>query len=68
MTRTLEQSLVRAENLRDWGHTNSEALEKSADFQDIIVLADEVERLRGMTRVASDLIGGTTFTYGVGSE
>jgi hypothetical protein len=44
--RTLEQSLARAESLRDFRKANSDAFQKSADFVHIVNLADEVLRLR----------------------
>lgn len=45
--RTLADALSRAENLRDFQKTNRASFEKSADWQDIVSLADEVQRLKG---------------------
>jgi hypothetical protein len=45
MTRTLEESLARAQNLRDFRFTSPKAFSRSYDFQDIVNLADEIQRL-----------------------
>lgn len=46
MTRTLEESLARAQNLRDFRFTSPKAFERNNDFEDIVNLADEVIELR----------------------
>ncbi len=46
MTRTLEQSLARAQNLRDFRFTSPKAFERSDDFRDIVNLFEEIERLK----------------------
>ncbi len=46
MTRTIEQSLARAQNLRDFRFTSPKAFERSDDFRDIVNLFEEIERLR----------------------
>ena len=44
--RTLEQALARAESLRNFRDVNRERFERNDDLRDIVLLADEVERLR----------------------
>jgi DNA topoisomerase IB len=44
--RTLEESLKRAQNLRDFRFTSPKAFERSDDFRDIVNLAEEIERLK----------------------
>lgn len=45
MSRTLQNALDHATHLRDFRKVNGDAFERSADYQDIILLADEVGRL-----------------------
>jgi hypothetical protein len=44
--RTLEESLARAQTLRDFRFTSPKAFSRSYDFQDIVNLYEEIERLR----------------------
>lgn len=48
MTRTLEESLARAQNLRDLRFRSPRAFSRSYDFQDIVNLADEIQRLNDL--------------------
>lgn len=57
MTRTLEESLARAQNLRDFRFTSPKAFQRSYDFQDIVNLAEELERLRSENAELKDKIG-----------
>ncbi len=52
MTRTLEESLARAQNLRDFRFTSPKAFARSYDFQDIVNLADEIQRLSEQKELA----------------
>lgn len=44
--RTLQDALDRAKSLRNFKVTSPERFEKCSDFEDLVMLADEVERLR----------------------
>ncbi len=44
--RNLQDALKRAENLRDFRKTNELSFENTSDYQDIVNLADELERFR----------------------
>ena len=44
-SRNLQDALERAKSLRDFKAASSERFEKCPDFEDIVNLADEVERL-----------------------
>ncbi len=56
MTRTLEESLARAQNLRDFRFTSPKAFSRSYDFQDIVNLAEEIERLKQQTQWQADSV------------
>jgi hypothetical protein len=43
--RTLQDAIARAENLRNFRKASPKRFESSEDYQDIVLLADEVERL-----------------------
>ncbi len=54
--RTLDEALQRAEVLRAFRDTNSERFDRNQDFADIVILADEVIRLRAKIERVGHLI------------
>ncbi len=68
--RTLEQSLARAESLRDFRKTNGERFERNDDFIDIVNLADALIKLRWESTIEIERLrsDGLTSALDVGAE
>lgn len=50
-TKKLDQALARAKTLRDFKSASPDRFERCPDYEDLVILADEVEKLRERVRI-----------------